>query len=113
MIIAGLIALLSMLLGDNDMPFLLPNEEKSIKKVLVELAELQFLYEVEDGVFGLNMHYMFTMLSGRGLLDDLERQVQNSDMEVEIVRLKKEIVDLKREVKILKISNKSMSYTVL
>ena len=36
MLIAGLIALLSMMLGDTSMPFLLPKEEKSIKKIIID-----------------------------------------------------------------------------
>lgn len=34
MLIAGLIALLSMMLGDTSMPFLLPKEEKSFEKII-------------------------------------------------------------------------------
>lgn len=50
MLIAGLIALLSLMLGDTTMPFLLPNEEKSIKKVIVDKERKKQLDFIAKGI---------------------------------------------------------------
>ena len=52
MIIGGLIALFSLLLGAEGMPFLIPEEEKAVKKVVVDKEtrkKLKILFnKVED-----------------------------------------------------------------
>jgi len=50
MLIIGLIALLTMLLGDNDLPFLLPREEKSINRVIDDKEKHKLLDFIVKGV---------------------------------------------------------------
>lgn len=46
MLIAGLIALLSLLFGSNDLPFLLPKAEKAMHKVIVDRAKRKQLDDI-------------------------------------------------------------------
>lgn len=50
MLIAGLIALLSMMLGETHMPFLLPNEEKSIDKIIKDKVKRKQLTFIAEGI---------------------------------------------------------------
>lgn len=50
MLIAGLIALLSLMLGDTEMPFLLPNEEKSINKIIKDPLKRKQLKIIAKGI---------------------------------------------------------------
>lgn len=50
MLIAGLIALLSMMLGDATMPFLLPKEEKSINKIIKDPVKSKQLKIIAKGI---------------------------------------------------------------
>lgn len=50
MLIAGLIALLSLMFGDTDMPFLLPKEEKSIKNIIKDKVKRKQLMFIAEGI---------------------------------------------------------------
>lgn len=50
MLIAGLIALLSLMFGDTDLPFLLPKEEKSIKNIIKDKVKRKQLMFIAEGI---------------------------------------------------------------
>jgi len=50
MLIAGLIALLSLLFGSNDLPFLIPKEEKAMDKVIYDKAKRKQLNDIFERV---------------------------------------------------------------
>ena len=70
MIIIGLIFLLTILLGDNDLPFLLPREEKSINRVIEDKEKHKLLDFIVKGVENKEKQYW---KDKKGYIKELEQ----------------------------------------
>jgi len=81
----------------------------SLKKVLEELVGLGLLYEVEEGIFGINIKFMSETLDIANYQEMIDMKVEIFDKDVEIQKLRDEIVGLKKEILALRTSNDNMS----
>lgn len=71
MLIAGLIALLSMMLGETTLPFLLPKEEKSINKVIKDESKKKQLKIIAKGIEKKEDEYKENRKEYRNELEEL------------------------------------------
>jgi len=80
----------------------------SINKALKELADNEFLYEVTDGVFGLNIRFMSEEFEKRDESEtaDLITELFTKDEEIKL--LKKELTKLRKENSKLRQENEDM-----
>jgi len=80
----------------------------SINKALKELADNEFLHEVTDGIFGLNIKFMSEEFEKRDEEEtaDLISELFTKDEEIKM--LKKELTKLRKENSILRQENEDM-----
>jgi len=80
----------------------------SIYKALNELADREFLYDIGEGIFGLNTKFISEEFERREVVEtaDIMNEIFTKDEEIKMLRT--ELIKLRRELNILRAENKTM-----